>query len=148
MKHLYTPATFMVNPIDEAKLFEFIESKVKPSLQENEQITITIGALACDNCEVSQDCIYEVANKIWTGDKAVFMFHVPIRIKVLAEGGYSHSMFPSFYYPMSFEDLKPYTLPEVSLKEFMGSRFNYNPRITKNMNVFMKMINDSFVESE
>lgn len=148
MTKKYTPENFMVNPVDEKPLLEYIESKVNQSLQPSESIKIDIGAIACDNCEVSQDCIYEIANKLWVGDKPQFCFHIPVRIKTKMDGGTSHSMFPSFYFPMTFDDLKKYTLPEVSLKEFMGGRYDYNPRISQNMRAFMKVINETFIDTE
>ena len=146
MNNPYTPENFLVDPVNEELLLKHIEGIVNPSLQPNESIRIDVGAIACNNCEINQDCIYEIAHKIWKDGKPVFLFNIPVRIKTKTEGGTSHSMFPSFYFQMSLEEIDPFLLPEISLKEFMGSRFDYNPRINKNMKDFMKMINDNLTD--
>ena len=56
------------------------------------------------------------------------------------DGGYSISMFPDFYVDLDYAEVeKCLTGEEVELWKFMGQRYEYNPRIHKNLREIVKL---------
>jgi hypothetical protein len=51
-----------------------------------------------------------------------------------------HSISPVGHIQLSRKELNRFLMPEISLKEFMGSRFEYNPRISRNTINLLKQI--------
>ena len=61
-------------------------------------------------------------------------------IGVFVESENGISMFPKYYIDFDMEDIeKAYTGEEKELWEYMGSRYEYNPRITNNMREIAKL---------
>lgn len=63
--------------------------------------------------------------------------------KEKVEKGWSCEMTPSSLWIETVEDLKAkYSLPAISLKEFMADRYNYNSRIGANMGRFIEWVEE------
>lgn len=50
-------------------------------------------------------------------------------------------MFPTCQIEFSYEDFKEFIIKETNLAEFMGDRFQYNPRLQSNLTFLMEHIN-------
>jgi hypothetical protein len=134
--------TLMVKPINKEKLIELIKEDFKgvKFLKKNQEFTLHPGAVIGSNCEVDDDCCYYLAEKGFFNKKVqpIFSFNVGIKTTI-KKGSYTLQGNAFIYYVP--EELIKYILDkEVSLKEFMGSRYNYNPRIIKNMREFINDI--------
>lgn len=155
MKKL-TADTAMVRPINEPKIQELLARYMATgTLGQFDSYVIDCRAIFIDedmNTVVSQDCCYEFTYPMAiseSGSPARFKnyFELPVRIKKSVPdgtGGFNckYPSAPTFYFPIPMDMLLlAYCWPATSLREFMGSRFNYNPRIEKNVKEFLKFIN-------
>lgn len=128
-----------VIPIDHQKLAKHIEGIYRPEV--NQVYSTEYCALVFANVMTDNECCYWFVEKKAHNCVIQFVYSVPIRVITKTDEGTFHPMTPSFYIDMSIEDLKPFTKEEVTLREFMDRRYNYNPRIEKNMREFLKAIN-------
>lgn len=106
------------------------DSSFAPKIKENEYFHINgkLGIIKGTNILIDDECI---------GDCIEDLAVLEIYSKVLDEDGKqkNFSLFPRFTTKQRLEDLqKEFGKDEVSLKDFMDSRFAYNGRILANMN--------------
>jgi len=93
-----------------------------------------------DNVLINQDCIYYYMCPTLADGKIQNVWHVPVRTKKKVKGGYRLSLNVEFYYSITEQQLKKYSKKRVSLKEVMGSRYKYNPRIITNTRDFLTAV--------
>ncbi len=128
----------MVKPINKEKLEKYL-TKTFP-VKKNQRCRTELSALVCENVMTDNECCYWYLEKKFHDGKIQFVYTAPVGLVTKTKTGESFSLTPSFYHDMSLDELKPYIQKEVSLKEFMTGRFNYNPRITSNQRNFMKNV--------
>lgn len=131
-----TPVTLTVIPLNEEKLLQRIRAEVKME-DPLESLHIRTSAIAAENIFVNKDCCYGFMEKRYQSGKIQFVYDVPVRVRKKTPDGEVCPMCPSFYFPIGIEELRNYYLATVSLKDYMGQRFDYNPRIKTNMNNFL-----------
>lgn len=89
---------------------------------------------------VDTDCCYKFSDtKLFNGTGFEETFDVPFRVKSIN----SYPMFPSFLVTIPGKRMiESLSLDKpVSLREFMGKRYNYNPRIISNMKGLLAEVN-------
>lgn len=136
MKH--TPETLMVQPINKALILEILNG-LATDKKDNEEFVIHVGAFY-KGIEVNNECIYSFLNTKFVNGQKQMMLEVPVKIKTKTERGFSTPLFTEFYFDIAI-DTENLLLPPVTLKEFMGGRYNYNPRIATNTREFIKEVN-------
>ncbi|MCD6012899.1 MAG: hypothetical protein K0Q79_2761 [Flavipsychrobacter sp.] len=121
----------MVAPISEEKLIALITEAVPPK----EGVTYRTSADGLvANVIVDSECCYGIMSKVFIDGKVQYA----TQFGVCERKDNSMSLAPSFYFPISLEALQAISLPEISLKEFMGSRYDYNSRVRGNMKEFLE----------
>lgn len=137
----YTAETLMVYPIDPEKMAKYVADTISlPQLDKDHYYYISpYEAFMFEPMRaISSDCCWQEAfPKMVIGN--YMGFAVPIVVTIKGPKGDVEK----FEMYVLFHDLKgkPLVKEPVSLKEFMGSRYNYNPRIVANQNMFLKEIN-------
>lgn len=140
-----TSENLMVFPINR----ESIQNKIlelNPNTPSNVKYEL-MGreAIVCDlNLIVDNECCYSILSKKLLNNNIEYTYSFPVHIKKETDTGYSISMFPSFEVEFTLTELLTgYILPQLSLKEFMASRYEYNPRIKHNTRDFLEFINST-----
>ena len=135
--------TISVRPVKEKELKAIISALCT---KENEEYAFYADALYITpetQISLSCDCCYSYMLDMYFNGKVQPVYQMPVKINTRTEGGWSMPSQPDFYYPISIEDMEKNFLDEpVSLKTYMGSRYNYNPRVTGNMRKLIEFIND------
>ncbi len=134
----------IVKPIDSEKIIHLIK-QILPN-KKNQKYRIQNYAIlkepvaADENCLCNNECIYFlIDNKLHNGSvKLVYCVEVYINEKT--KTGERYGMLPAFLFDIPLEEIKTMLLPECSLREYMQGRYNYNPRIIKNMKEFIQQI--------
>lgn len=144
----YTAQTLMVKPLNKKKLKKYLLKYFK--LGNNQDFIIHSAALIFnDNAKIilDIDCCHSFLEEgfIKENNKIEFCFEFGIRIKTEKEGATSYQMVPSVFLQIFESEWQEYNLldSEISLKEFMGSRYNYNPRIQRNTTLLLKSVNEN-----
>ncbi len=139
----------IVIPLDCKKLSEEIDSSIKkeaekagdssfaPKIKEGEKFYTCSGGLALikgTNILIDNECVGDVCED----GKA----HLEIYSDFYTDGKKTgFSMFPKFTTDPDLNQIvKDFAMEEISIVEFMGSRFAYNPRIVNNMKEIKKEI--------
>lgn len=131
--------TFMVQPIDNVKALAWITEKIAP--QDNHKFSISIGAIVGNNVEVDDECCYNFMPKKFINGKIQHVLEVGVRIiTIMSETQRSIPTSASFYIDIPEEDYSNMFTEQKSLKEHMGRRYDYNPRIKANMLEFIEDI--------
>lgn len=133
-----TEKTLMVTTFDEEKVKQLIEKSV--TKKKNQTFIISLGGLVGKNVITNDECCYSFLQNMFHNGKVQLVYEIPVRIKTKTKDGYTHSMIPNFYFPIGEDMLKDFVTGKQDLKTFMGSRYDYNPRIIKNMREFLKDI--------
>ncbi len=144
-KRIVNEETLRVQLINHEKVLEILRKSIL--IKKNEILRTYTGAIVpvpLNLIEVDKDCCYSFLNNKFIVQQGVKLcLSVPVFIDVKTETGRNISCSPMCYFDISYETLP--VLETVSLKYFMGSRYNYNPRIIKNMRDFIanykKLIN-------
>jgi hypothetical protein len=135
--------TIIVHPIDEAKLSAYIEQLV----WKRDDIAIVAKCPAIldeSNVLVNSDCVYNILEKQFFDNQIQHVALIEVREKKLTPEGWTYPLFTSYHFSIGLEKLKSdFGLPCTSLKEYMGSRYNYNPRVSKNMKDLIATINSN-----
>jgi hypothetical protein len=131
---------FKVTPINTDLLTINLEKKI--GIGFNQEFHIDKFALVSDIAETDNECVYSLLVEKYHHDKVQTVVSVPVRIKTKKKGGSSIGMVPDFYVDLSMNEIKPYMLEQISLKEFMKGRYRYNPRIEQNEREFLKDFTD------
>lgn len=132
--------TLMVLPLNTDKIIAAIEQLIgKP---ENTEYKISQDAICEDMAVLDNECCYGyLENRVFNG-AVMPVYDIGVRIVTITPEGKSFPMSNSFYFTQSLSQLKELFCKEpVSLKEFMGQRYDYNPRIKANMRNFLEDIN-------
>ena len=139
----------IVIPLDCKKLSEDIDSSIRkeaekagdssfaPKIEEGEKFYTSSGGLALikgTNILIDNECVGDVCED----GKA----HLEIYSEFYTEGKRTgFSMFPKFSSKPDLNELvNEFAMEEISLEQFMGSRFAYNPRIVNNMKQIKKEV--------
>lgn len=145
----FTAETLMVKPLNTKLLSDEIMACM---CYDPDKISVHIYALALvndSNIFSDNEAIYSYMAKAYNAatGKIDYMYSVDIYIaEKLEGGGIKRNMYPEFQYFIWQSDFEKYLLPEVSLKEHMVGRYNYNPRIIQNTNDLLKLINSVYDE--
>lgn len=146
----------MVRPLNEPKLQELLARYMAPgTLGQFDSYAIDCPSIFIDedmNTVINDESVYYFTSQMAiseAGSPAKFKnyFELSVRIKIRKPNndGSFYCQYPSgptFYFPIPMDMLLlAYCFPAISLRGFMGSRFNYNPRIEKNVKEFLKFIN-------
>ena len=88
---------------------------------------------------VDQDCCYGFMNKhLYHNNKVQYTFFIPVFLDFKKPSGLMKMRtMPNFYIPLGAEDFQALKGEILTLREFMGSRYKYNPRVDKNMREFL-----------
>lgn len=112
------------------------DSTLAPKIKPNEYFGLRgkLGIVKGANFLIDNECIGDIS-----GNPSVDIYS-EMRDE---NGGFtSFTMTPSFTTKMNIEDtIKSYGGAEVSLQEFMDTRFAYNSRVCSNMRILVKEIN-------
>lgn len=144
MRH--TEHTLLVRPVSGEAIVALLNASM-PCEAGTEYRVHDFGLI--ENVTLSNECIYSVnEQKVVDNNRIAFVFDAPVRIRTIDTNDcHPHSMFPDFYLPLTIETLESLAGQPVSLKDFMGSRYNYNPRIKTNMREFIKDIGSQIPET-
>lgn len=140
-----TAETIIVNPINKEKLNAFI-SKYLP-LNEGEEFCFDTDSIFIHNkgCMlIDWECCagYLDKNFNYKTEKIEPFVGIGIRRWTTYEGGRSLPMSHECYFNIFESDWDQILDKETTLKEFMESRFNYNPRIQRNTYEVESAINE------
>lgn len=92
------------------------------------------------NVIIDHDCVYYfMCPRVHKGTIHQ-LWDVPVRIKVKEQQGHTVSALSEFYFTITPEAMPKYYKEVKSLKDFMGTRFDYNPRVKANMRGFLEAI--------
>lgn len=100
-------------------------------------------ALYDENVLISPDAVYYFMCPRVNNGKIENMWDVWVRLKKKVHGGTSNSLMAEFYFTITPKMMPKFYKDVVNLKTFMGGRFNYNPRITRNTRDFLDAIHAS-----
>lgn len=133
-----------VRPINKKKLNDYV-SKLVPN-KENETYMFEYVGLLCEkepdgeNCITDNECCYFIANKKFINGELAITYECPVWVSVKTETGRTIGGSPVFYIDIPVIILKTMMEEPISLKEFMVGRYNYNPRIRRNMAEFIEAV--------
>ena len=131
--------TIIVYPINIKGLTDFITATILPI--EDIEYKISYFGISLDaSLELDKECVYSLLVPRYIGGQIQKSVDIPIIICKTVERGHSTSMFPSFYFTMGMTELSSFFDKPVTLKQFMDTRYDYNPRIKTNMRQLIKYI--------
>jgi len=136
-----TADTVMVSPINEEKALALVKLFVKE--KRGQSFSTYSGALLDENVITDRECCYCFLDKHYMNGKIQIVYNIPIRIEKRTKKGRTIPLDPSFYFTIDSATFKTILDKEVSLREYMGSRFNYNPRIVANTSDFLKLLQEN-----
>lgn len=146
-----TADTVMVRPFNKVKLLTYLARYVdKEVLKANQYFVLRDEGMLVDednNLVLTPDSVYSFTLPAClpaAGSPAPVKnyYQLPVYVHTKTKTGTIHKIVPTFYYFIDADLLAlGYCLKPVTLREFMGSRFNYNPRISKNTQELLKQIN-------
>ena len=144
----YTADNLMVKPINQKNLNKFLKKFIK--LEKNQEFSLIPEALILhENIKIicDTDACGNYINSQINKTTKISEFYIEINIGVkthTSETSYtyrsSHSVIQIFE-----SELEKYKIldSEISLKDFMGSRYNYNPRISSNTKILIDAVNSA-----
>lgn len=144
----YTVENVKVCPIDQKKLAEYFSKFFK--LAENEEFIIDKDSLLLNTSRpmlIDNECCSGYLEIEFNKEtlKKELCVKIGIRRSKKTDTGVSYPIEFECYLPIFESDWiqNDLLLPEIPLKDFMGSRFNYNPRIESNTYRVVKAINQN-----
>lgn len=147
MNKKHTAETLMVQPINTDKLKQYLSSFY--ILEENQDLSIYSKAIVKNKekvISINKDCCGFFLEKRWDNNVNKTDFFLDIEMQIQTKNGsitqfsqmdHAHSISLTTLIEQEILD------PECPLKEFMGSRYNYNPRIAKNTRLILAEINEN-----
>lgn len=140
-----TPDTILVKPFNKEKLKKHFSKFI--TLEVNEDFIINQEAIflgkSCNLLIDNECCAEYLENKINISTKKnELVATLGIRKSRKTDTGKSFDMFYSTYIDVYQSEFSNLTDDELSLKEFMGRRYDYNPRISKNTRGIVNLINE------
>lgn len=138
--------TLMVKPFNKENFRKYLSKYFK--LENNQEFIIDSEAIIFnENAKINldTDCCHSFLNKGLNKEnsKIEFYFEFGIRKETKTIGGSSYQMVAASILQIFESEWQEFNLlePEISLKEFMGSRYKYNPRIESNTTLLLKNVN-------
>lgn len=138
-----TPENIKVRPLDHAKVLKriYLHIPEKKNIQYN---ICDFAILMLTNVAMNHDCVYEILSRRLnekTGKTTIY-FDIPIQKSYKTRKGWKKKITPDFYLslPVREIELKLCKKP-ITMLEYMGDRYNYNPRITENMKALLSDLN-------
>lgn len=148
---MLTENEIMVLPLEALKLGLSLK-KILPEFKDRNDIIVVVPSDAIILCPeqdgfllINADCCYQESETAFFNSRIQEIFRVGCKIKSFEKIGNVTHVEPvlSFTYITGSVGLvNIYTQKAVTLKEYMGSRYNYNPRIIKNMKELLKLLNE------
>jgi hypothetical protein len=134
MSNKHSSENVMVKVIDPQKVMDLLGL---PKVKDGEQYRIVIEGVIDNKICTTKDCLYSFLKKIFINGQVRIVIDIPIFIDITKNGIQARRP-PQFYAPVDVES--DIYSQEVSLKEYMGDRYNYNSRIMTNMFNLLKAI--------
>lgn len=149
----YNENSLMVYPINKIALKDYLKKHI--DLKENQDLTIDTEAIIFkeySKIHLNDECVYRIMERGINKESGKSESFITIGIRRQtknADGSITFSVRFESYIHIFKSEWKQYNLLEkkISLKEFMGSRFNYNFRIIDNTIRMISHIN-SLILSE
>lgn len=139
----YNEETLMVNPFNKENFKKYLLKYFK--IENNQDFIIDSEAIIFNETtkiNLDTDCCHSFLKKGLNkqNSKNEYYFEFGIRLKTEKEGTTSYQMFPLSVLQIFESEWKKFNLldKEISLKEFMGSRYKYNPRIERNTRLLLE----------
>ena len=139
----YNEETLMVKPFNKENLIKYLSKYFK--LENKQEFIIRSEAIIFnENAKINldDDCCHSFLNKGLNKEnsKIEYYFKLGIRLKTEKEGTSSYQMFPISVLQIFESEWEKFNLldKEISLKEFMGNRYKYNPRIERNTRLLLE----------
>ena len=139
----YNEETLMVKPFNKENFKKYLLKYFK--IENNQDFIIDSEAIIFNETakiNLDTDCCHSFLKKGLNkqNSKTEYYFEFGIRLKTEKEGTTSFQMFPLSVLQIFESEWEKFNLldKEISLKEFMGSRYKYNPRIESNTRLLLK----------
>lgn len=132
----FTEDTLMVCPLNVDLLNEYVKSVYKEPKEDNVwfEVSFKTGLVKDSPVFTDNEAIYSIMNKQLIDGELCYVYHIEFSEHAKTEKGQSFGMTPKFAIRFTLDELvEKYLLPEMSLKEFMKGRYDYNSRIDGNM---------------
>ncbi len=138
----YAAEQLKVRPINREELYKHLATLM--DIPENISYDTRAYAIV-EDCNILTDteCVYNILENSIFDRKMQLAVEIPFHKITISPEGRSHGMFPEFHLQFGIEQIEKFLEEPVSLKEFMDSRFNYNPRIQKNTYNMLVEINEN-----
>jgi hypothetical protein len=128
-----TETEIMIKPVDTKKMAAHIRMILNDNSTETKYDIDKCGLVENLPVLTDDECCYTIIEKKLNNGKVAPLPEFPVTISHKTKGGWSIPMQASFYFTISADDLEnDFLMSEISLKDFMGSRYKYNPRIEAN----------------
>lgn len=144
----YNEETLMVNPFNKENFKKYLLKYFK--IENNQDFIIDSEAIIFNETakiNLDTDCCHSFLKKGLNkqNSKNEYYFEFGIGLKTEKEGTTSYQMSPIAVLQIFESEWEKFNLldKEISLKEFMGSRYNYNPRIQRNTTLLLKSVNEN-----
>lgn len=144
----YTEETLMVRPFNKENFKKYLLKYFE--LGNNQDFIIPDDAIIFnENAKIilDTDCCHSFLEKGFNKESAEieYCFGFGVRFKTEKEGSTNYQMVSSAIIEIFQSEWEEFNLldPEISLKEFMGSRYKYNPRIESNTALLLKNANQN-----
>lgn len=145
------PETLIVEPINEGKLSKYLEKFIR--IDNNQTLMVEKESFFFHPWQsflIDDDCCAGKLEKIYNREtkSTEWKTSFAIRKSTKTENGESFPMYVNEYFDIPETELRDNNLLDnpISLKEFMGRRFGYNPRIETNTRIILKEIQQSIEE--
>lgn len=132
--------TINVLPFDPEKLTKHLSNFL--TLQPDESILDVKDAIYDDGIILDRDACYGFLDKRFIEGKPQIVIDIPVKISTKTENGRTIPTSPNYYFSITIDKAKELCSPAIPLKEYMASRFGYNPRIIANTLELIAVIND------
>lgn len=139
----YNEETLMVKPFNKENFKKYLLKYFK--IENNQDFIIDSEAIIFNETakiNLDTDCCHSFLKKGLNKQnyKNEYYFEFGIRLKTEKEGTTSYQMFPLSVLQIFESEWEKFNLldKEISLKEFMGSRYKYNPRIESNTRLLLE----------
>lgn len=158
--NLFDENSIVVHPINTEKLRALLTRLLKDQIPTHNIITASDGIIELKEMDgfllINTDCCYQESDTQlhkrtgkWDISEYFRISNALENIEVDEKNVTHKKTLKRFTFTMHCQELiKNYCHPTLTLKQYMGRRFNYNPRVTTNMRELIKAINDCYNEQE
>lgn len=128
-----------VLPVDMDKLNNYVNSMVEKIPEGKCYETLDrLAFVAGKAMYIDADCVITYLEPYLVEGKTTGNLDLPFYEKSLDESKMSLNLIPSFRVNIPSSIMGDYVTEAITLKEFMGNNFNYNPRYKKNIENLLK----------